>query len=193
MNPLLQKLLVVATFLFIAIDAFADPTPTPIPKPLAEGIVQLLVNNTDLTGNPALDLSYVDGFRPRSSWAIVQPDTTGNPAIDSVNYDWSALDDVIAQAAAHGKFVGISVGAGAYVPNWVYVGSPTVYKYFIDVSDDSQAENATEPFPWDVNYLNKWKTFIAAFGAKYDGNPHGSLCRDDRDAAVCSTLLHHKC
>ena len=166
MNPLLQKLLVVATFLFIAIDAFADPTPTPIPKPPAEGIVQLLVNNTDLTGNPA---------------------------IDSVNYDWSALDDAIAQAAAHGKFVGISVGAGAYVPNSVYVGSPTVYKYFIDVSDDSQAENATEPFPWDVNYLNKWKTFIAAFGAKYDGNPHGSLCRDDRDAAVCSTLLHHKC
>ena len=88
-----------------------------------------------------------------------------------MNYDWSELDAAIAQAAAHGKFVGISIGAGAFVPNWVYVGSPTVYKYFINVADDNQAENATEPFPWDINYLNKWKTFIAAFGAKYDGNP----------------------
>ena len=57
------------------------------------------------------------------------------------------------------------------MPNWVYVGSPTVYKFFVDVSDDNQAENATEPFPWDLNYLAKWKTFVAAFGAKYDGNP----------------------
>jgi len=55
MNPLLQKLLVVAALLFIATDAFADPTPTPTPKPLAKGIVELLVNNNDLTGNPALD------------------------------------------------------------------------------------------------------------------------------------------
>ena len=162
MNPLLQKLLVVAALLFIATDAFADAAPAPTPKPLAKGIIELLVKNNDLTGNPALDLPYVDGFRLRSSWAIIQPDTTGNPAIDSVNYDWSELDAAIAQAAAHGKFVGISIGAGAFVPNWVYVGSPTVYKYFIDVADDNQAENATEPFPWDINYLNKWKTFIAA-------------------------------
>jgi hypothetical protein len=167
-NPLLQKLLVAALF-FIGTDAFADTTPTL--KPLAKGIVELLVGSNDLTGNPALDLPYVDGFRLKSSWAAIQPDTTGNPAIDSVNYDWSELDDAIAQAAAHGKFVGISVGAGVFVPNWVYVGRPTVYKYFVDVSDDNQAENATEPFPWDLNYLDKWKTFIAAFGAKYDGNP----------------------
>jgi hypothetical protein len=167
-NPLLQKLLVAALF-FIGTDAFADTTPTL--KPLAKGIVELLVGSNDLTGNPALDLPYVDGFRLKSSWAAIQPDTTGNPAIDSVNYDWSELDGAIAQAAAHGKFVGISVGAGVFVPNWLYVGRPTVYKYFVDVSDDNQAENATEPFPWDLNYLDKWKTFIAAFGAKYDGNP----------------------
>ena len=167
MNPLLQKLLVVAAVIFIATNAFADTNP----KPIAKGIIELLVGSNDLTGNPALDLPYIDGFRLKSSWAAIQPDTTGNPAIDSVNYDWSELDGAIAQAAAHGKFVGISVGAGVFVPNWVYVGRPTVYKYFVDVADDNQAENATEPFPWDLNYLDKWKTFIAAFGAKYDGNP----------------------
>jgi hypothetical protein len=170
-NPFAQKLLTITALLLIVTDALADTSATPTPKPLANGIIELLVGSNDLTGNPALALPYVDGFRLKSTWAAIQPDTTGNPILDSQNYDWSELDSAIALAAANGKFVGISVGAGVFTPNWVYTGSPTVYKYFVDVSDDNQAENATEPFPWDVNYLDKWKTFVAAFGAKYDGNP----------------------
>jgi Matrixin len=148
-----------------------SPTPTPSAKPLARGIVNLLVGSNDLTGNPTLSLPYVDGERLRAAWNSIQPDTTGNPLIDSQNYDWAELDNSIALAAANGKYVGLSVGAGVFTPNWVYAGSPTVYKYFLDVADDDQTENGTEPFPWDLNYLPKWEAFIAALGARYDGNP----------------------
>jgi hypothetical protein len=27
------------------------------------------------------------------------------------------------------------------------------------------------PVPWDPIYKSQWKTFVAAFGAKYDSNP----------------------
>jgi hypothetical protein len=148
-----------------------SPTPTPSGKPIARGIVNLLVKSNDLTGNPTLGLPYVDGERLKATWNTIQPDTTGNPVIDSQNYDWAEIDNSIALAAANGKYVGLSVGAGVFTPNWVYAGSPTVYKYFLDVADDDQTENGTEPFPWDLNYLPKWEAFLAAFGAKYDGNP----------------------
>ena len=65
MNPLLQKLLVLAALLFIATDAFADDSATPTPKPLAKGIIELLVKNNDLTGNPALDLTLCRWFSPK--------------------------------------------------------------------------------------------------------------------------------
>jgi hypothetical protein len=125
----------------------------------------------DMTGNPTLPLSYIDGERIRTNWITIQPDTTGNPVIDSQNYDWEWLDTQIAIAAANGKYIGLSIGAGIYTPSWAYVGSPTVYRFVLDVSDDDEIENGFQPFPWDLNYLSKWKTFVAAFGAKYDGNP----------------------
>ena len=158
------------------------PSPTPMPaKPIARGLINLLgmtnspppglTKTVDMTGNPTLPLSYIDGERIRTNWITIQPDTTGNPVTDSQNYDWGWLDIQIAIAAAHGKYIGLSIGAGIYTPNWVYVGNPTVYKFVLDVSDDDEIENGFQPFPWDLSYLSKWKTFVAAFGAKYDGNP----------------------
>src|SRR4029077_21151134 len=57
-------------------------------KPFFGGIVDLLPGGNDLgnlSGNPNLNKAWVDGFRWREHWDVVQPDSL-------TTYDWSNTD-----------------------------------------------------------------------------------------------------
>jgi hypothetical protein len=76
------------------------------------------------------------------------------------------VDKIFDIAAQHGKFVGLSVSAGLYAPQWVYDAG--AYKYTI-LGGDEQGNSMT--LPWDPVFQHKWLPFVREMGRRYDGNP----------------------
>ncbi|HEY1582329.1 MAG TPA: hypothetical protein VGF73_04425 [Chthoniobacterales bacterium] len=147
------------------------PTPTPTPglKPFLGGIVDLTEggNNLDnLIGNPNLDKSWIDAFRWREHWDVVQADSL-------TSYDWSNTDTAIETVAAQGKKLTLSIAAGISSSPAIYDGSRPCTHFPCDTDGDG-VDESDMPFP-DANYLAKWDAFIAAMGAHYDGNPNIAL------------------
>ena len=141
-------------------------------KPQASGIYALVFGANgfppDLTNDPLLTNPNVDGYRYKAAWKAIQPD-------DASTYRWDQIDQQIAIAAQAGKKLGISIAAGFATPDWVYTSPPAVYKYHMLETDPTTGLSiGDQPLPWDTAFLAKWLTFVAAFGARYDGNPNCS-------------------
>jgi len=139
-------------------------------KPQPSGIYDLLndpshTGAVDLSVNPVIDNPNLDGYRLRISWAAIQPN-------NGDEFDWENIDAAIAVAAAHGKKLCISIAAGLWSPEWIYTTDPVVYKYVMkEIDPETGLSIGNQPLPWDTAYLQKWNTFVAAFGARYDSNP----------------------
>src|SRR5215831_17428941 len=142
----------------------ATPTPTPVQtKPWPGGIIALCPADTiqnpigDLSRIPGWTNPNVDGFRLREAWNVIEP--------QEGTYNWTTIDQAVSLGSQYGKKIGVSVSAGIYTPQWVYDSGATKY----DLVDGSG--NAM-PLPWEGAFQNKWRDFITAFGARYDGNPN---------------------
>jgi hypothetical protein len=142
----------------------ATPTPTPAQtKPWPAGIISLCPPDTiqnpigDLSQIPGWTNPYVDGFRLRECWNVIEP--------QEGTYNWTTIDQAVSLGSQYGKKIGVSVSAGIYTPQWVYDSGATQY----DLVDGSG--NAM-PLPWEAVFQNKWRDFITAFGARYDANPN---------------------
>jgi hypothetical protein len=85
-------------------------------------------------------------------------------------YSWQLVDTAINNSAATGKPVILRVLAGIRSPAWVYL---VAQKVIIPATQFTPA--GWLPAPWDRGFLNAWETFVAAFGARYNGNPHIAL------------------
>jgi hypothetical protein len=139
-------------------------------KPQPSGIYDLLfgapgTGRIDLTNNPLLDNPNVDGYRYKTGWAKIQPN-------NAAEFDWDSIDSAIAIAAAHGKKLCISIAGGFSTPGWVYTTAPIVYKYvMLEKDTDTGLSIGSQPLPWDTAYQDKWRTFLAAFAARYESNP----------------------
>ena len=134
-----------------------EPTPRAQQKPQPAGIVRLF--NIRLP-RPENDRSWtnpnIDGMRLRPFWSEVQS--------GSETFDWSSIDRLLGLATQHGKFIGLSVGAGTCTPQWVYDAGAMKY----DLQDGSGLSMA---IPWDPVFQTKWLAFVRTMGQRYDGNP----------------------
>ena len=138
-------------------------------KPFFGGIVDLLPGGNDLgnlIGNPNLNKAWVDGFRWREHWDVVQPDSL-------TTYDWSNTDTAIATVAAKGKKLTLSVAAGVTSSPAIFTGNRPCIHFPCDTDGDGINESDM-PFP-DANYLAKWDAFVTAMGARYDSDPNVAL------------------
>ena len=139
-------------------------------KPEPSGIYDLLfgapvTGKIDLTNNPLLDNPNIDGFRYKVGWAKIQPD-------NAATFKWESIDSAIAIAAAHGKKLCISISGGLSVPGWAYTTPPVIYKFTMqEIDSKTGLPIGSQPLPWDTAYLDKWRTFLAAFAARYENNP----------------------
>ncbi len=139
-------------------------------KPEPSGIYDLLfgapgTGKIDLTNNPLLDNPNIDGFRYKVGWAKIQPD-------NAATFKWESIDSAIAIAAAHGKKLCISIAGGLSTPGWVYTTAPLVYKFtYQEIDPATGVSIGSSPLLWDMAYLDKWQTFLAAFAARYENNP----------------------
>jgi hypothetical protein len=106
-----------------------------------------------ILGNP-----NVDGIALRSFWNHLEP-------AHGV-YDWTVLDQPLAQSTAAGKSVSLSVTAGIQTPAWVYAEGAAPFPY-----TDSSGASQVIPIPWDPVYLADWKEFVQAAGERYASNP----------------------
>jgi hypothetical protein len=136
-----------------------------LPKLEPSGIYCLIANDlspTDPIGtegdHPSVINVNVDGFRVRERWSDVQP-------ADETTYNWAEIDDALALAQLVGKKISISVNAGKNCPQWLYDAGAVGYRIQGD-----PGTTVTVPGPNDPVYVAKWTAFIAAFGARYDGN-----------------------
>jgi Beta-galactosidase len=116
------------------------------------------VRQTNLRSLDAWDNPNIVGVALRVAWAEVEH-APGQ-------FNWSYLDEAIRIAGAKKKLVGVSVIAGIHSPSWVF-GSAKLLEL---MGRDAKHGNAM-PAPWDSNYLDAWKAFVRALGARYDGNP----------------------
>src|SRR5438874_9372176 len=120
-----------------------------------------ITNQAVTSAGTAISNANCDGVRWLLKWSAVEatPDT----------YTWQYLDDAIALAAANNKKCGISINAGKDCPGWLY--APPYNAKFYTIQDTPGAIGRTIPVPGDPVFMTRWQKFIAAFGARYDGNP----------------------
>jgi hypothetical protein len=85
-------------------------------------------------------------------------------------YDWQLVDAAINDSAATGKPVVLRVLAGIDSPSWV----ESVAR-MVTLPASGYMRAGVMPVPWDTAFLSVWDTFVDAFGARYDGNPHIAL------------------
>jgi hypothetical protein len=126
-------------------------------KPDPAGIVRLFsIDGAHPENNPSWTNTNIDGMRIRPNWDDIQPSPS--------TLDWSSIDNLFDLATQHGKFIGLSVTAGIFTPQWVYQAGATEY-HLQDGSGYSM------PLPWDAVFQTNWLAFVHAMGQRYDGNP----------------------
>ena len=117
---------------------------------LSAGSPKLILNHAAaLESSPCAGISWV------FPWRTLEP-TEGT-------YNWTTVDDAL--AASGNKPVFLRVIAGNVSPAWLPRADG------IDAANP-KGGNAWEPIPWNADFLASWKTFINAFGARYNANTH---------------------
>jgi hypothetical protein len=128
-------------------SAEASPGPTKSPHGMFGLLRDTVSEKQGCWTNPALN-----GVRWRGGWNLVQKTVDGP-------YDWSGPDAALALAQKHGKQLGISFVALMAPPE----GLEAAGCKFVQLS--------YAKIPWinDPVFMAKWKDFIKAAGARYDG------------------------
>ncbi len=128
--------------------------------PIPRGVYNIANSNIhcpdDVLANPNLTAISV-----RYAWRDLAP-TEGT-------YDWSFLDEEVANAAAAGKKVMLRIMTQDGKPDWVTTAVQHAGGKFFTFT--AEGKTATIPVFWDPTYLAKKKAMIAAVGAHFTNNP----------------------
>jgi hypothetical protein len=120
----------------------------------SKGVYAYLVGPTSTVPASCVGMSFVH------TWKSVEP-TQGV-------FDWSQIDADLNHAKSLGRSAFLHLLWG-YSPTWVEQQCPTVVVKW--TSPFHGAYTTTIPITWTDAYLSRVETAIAAFGAKYDGDP----------------------
>jgi hypothetical protein len=122
-------------------------------KPIPTGAYELMQGKLDspLTNQTALDRPSIDGIKLKADWADIEQ----TPGV----YNWTNLDNALAQVRAKGKKAGLSVNGGSGCPAWLYQAPYSAQSYtLIDTGNDA---GKIIPIPGDPVYLARWTAFIS--------------------------------
>jgi hypothetical protein len=112
----------------------------------------------------ALQSSPCAGISWTFPWHALEP-TPGT-------YNWVTVDDAL--AASGSKPVILRVIPGITSPAWLPRADGIV-------APNPKGGSAWMPIPWNANFLTAWKTFIDAFGARYNNNSHIAIIEGGGD------------
>ena len=155
------------------------PYPAIVDQPV--GIVKLYSPGDAVCNDPDWNNVNIDGVRMRIAWNNFETSegvydwAAGqhpgfSPCMDSTNSNGlgqgNDLDAVLSMAAASGKYVGLSVSAGAFCPGWIYASpSPGIYKFNLDYADQTNTGEPFMPLIWDTRWQAKFHSFLNAYAA----------------------------
>jgi hypothetical protein len=117
-----------------------------------------------------LTQEYVSVIYGRTDWSRLEPK-------DGV-YDWSSIDEMVKNCAQSGRKFGFrvmnqdgGVGVKYATPKWVFDEGAVSFSVPDDTVKPEGIHFDTKDWE-DPVFLAKMKRFIAAFGARYNGNPN---------------------
>jgi hypothetical protein len=117
-----------------------------------------------------LTQQYVSVLYGRTDWSRLEPK-------DGV-YDWSSIDEMVTHCAKTGRKFGFrvmnqdgGVGVQYATPKWVFDAGAVSFSVPDDTVKPEGIHVNTKDWE-DPVFLAKMKRFIAAFGARYNGNPN---------------------
>ncbi len=87
-------------------------------------------------------------------------------------YNWSFIDDAL--AASGSKPVILRVNPGLTSPTWVPRSDGITIP-------NPKGGSGWMPIPWSADFLGIWRTFINAYGARYDANPRIAIIEGNGD------------
>ena len=112
----------------------------------------------------ALQSSPCAGISWTFPWSEIEP--------ANGTFNWSFIDDAL--AASGSKPVILRVIPGLTSPSWVPRADGIVIP-------NPKGGSGWMPIPWNADFLSIWKTFINAYGARYNANPHIALIEGNGD------------
>lgn len=102
---------------------------------------------------------FVAGVLVRVAWS----DLEKSPGV----YDFTVLDNELARADQYNTQVTLGIVNGPSAPAWLESQGVAMMPFV----DNSDGQLKRLPLLWDAVYLNYWKNFIAALGARYNSHP----------------------
>lgn len=108
------------------------------------------------SGNAAL----IGGMSWVFPWSTIEP-APGQ-------YDWSSVDKALAATSSWGRPSILRIIAGQDSPIWATNSLPSVSLSFTNAL--AKGETITMPITWDPAFISTWSRFIAAYGARYNGD-----------------------
>ena len=133
-----------------ALFAFPTRTCAQLPWRSPKGLFQI--------GGDAWENPIVDGLRVQIKWADIQPD-------NEAEFDWSSIDQQVANSQAYQKQIGISLVILSAPPNWL-TAIPGVSTYLTP-----PRSGQLKPFvlPWDPIVQSRIINFVTQLCLRYDG------------------------
>ncbi len=120
--------------------------------------------SSSLQHGHALQSSTCAGISWVFQWRDLEPTAGG--------YDWSRVDGAL--AASGSKPVFLRVVGGDTAPAWLPRADGIV-------APNPKGGSTWMPIPWNANFLATWRTFIDAFGARYNANSHIAMIEGGGD------------
>ena len=126
--------------------------------------VALITNATASQLTQSFSIPGVDGAAIVIGWDAVEPSLG--------QYQWTLLDQWIAQLTALGKKIDLVVPAGSAIPSWLFLPPPAgagaqELQFTITphggATSVCQADNIAAP--WDPAFLKQWDSMLAALSA----------------------------
>jgi hypothetical protein len=131
-------------------------TYTQVRKPLARQVGEI---ERVLGSNP-----YLKGLTIRVAWGEEEP--------EQGQFDWSAVDRMIAVAHARHLYITLDPIAGTLTPGWVYgAGVKRFDSTDINPHHQTYGQTLSMPVPWDSAYHRLWQNFISQLAARYGNDP----------------------
>lgn len=154
-----------------------------IKGPIPRGVYALVHVDATRTNLPSAELvapAFVTGLSVRTYWSLIERS-------EGV-FDWTVFDRALAAARTAGKKTAFRVMNGTGTPEWVYGAGARRY----DAGEWQGQSKGTVPVPWDPVFHAKWRAFLRAFAARYDGEPAVAYIAMSMPAGRWAELFHPK-
>ena len=126
--------------------------------------VSTVTNATANQLTQSFNIPGVDGVAIVIGWNAIEPSMG--------QYQWTVLDQWIAQVAALGKKIDLVVPAGSSIPAWLFQPAPSGagaaqlnFTVSPHAGETGVCDTVNIPAPWDKAFLAQWDAMLAALSA----------------------------